>query len=274
MRAFWKTAVRALGVSIVLYAGGSAHARVLCTVIADAHDGSILLQQGDCETRVTPASTFKVALAVMGFESGFLKSSVAPVLPFREGYPDWGGAAWRQPVNPQDWMRHSVVWYSQQIAKALGRLSLEGQTRAFGYGNADFSGDAGQDNGLDRAWISSSLKISPVEQTAFLRRLVTYQLPVGRRTVDATRALVELASPGDGWRVWGKTGSAFPRRANGSFDRSRGWGWFVGWAERNGRTVTFARLTQDEGGEKGSAGLRARAALLAEWPTLARRAGG
>jgi beta-lactamase class D len=263
----------ALGLSIL--PGNGAHARAICTVIVDAFDGSILLQQGDCGTRVTPASTFKIPLAVMGFDSGYLKDRASPVLPFRKGYPDWGGAAWRKPVNPAGWMRHSVVWYSQQIAKTLGKDTLERQAAAFGYGNADFSGDPGRDNGLERAWISSSLTISPLEQAVFVHKLVSYELPVGRRAVDGAKALVEAASVGSGWRVSGKTGSAFPRRADGSFDRGRGWGWFVGWAERNGKTVAFARLAQDEGGEtgSGSAGLRARAAFLSEWPGLASRIG-
>mgnify|MGYP006168708105 CR=1 FL=1 len=68
----------------------------ICTLIAEAQSGKILLEAGDCDTRVTPASTFKLPLAVMGFDSGFLESPDAPSLPFRQGDPDWGGAAWRQ----------------------------------------------------------------------------------------------------------------------------------------------------------------------------------
>ena len=76
-----------------------AQARTLCTLIADPETRSVLLSEGDCESRVTPASTFKVPLAVMGFDAGVLKSAHDPVLPFRQGYPDWGGAPWQREVS-------------------------------------------------------------------------------------------------------------------------------------------------------------------------------
>jgi beta-lactamase class D len=50
-----------------------------------------LLQQGNYNERFTPASTFKIALSVMGFDSNLLKNAHAPVLPLRDGYVDWGG---------------------------------------------------------------------------------------------------------------------------------------------------------------------------------------
>lgn len=143
---------------------------------------------------------------------------------------------------------------------------LEKYAKDFGFGNADFSGDAGQDNGLDRAWIISSLKISPVEQTAFLTRLVNRQLPVAPQVYDKVMQVVEASSLSDGTRVQGKTGMAYPRKADGSFDEARAYGWFVGWAVQEGRTRVFARLIQDDRKEAGTAGNRAREALLQELP--------
>ena len=78
-------------------APASTQAKTLCTVVSDAVGGKVLLEQGDCRTRVTPASTFKMALAVMGFDAGFLNDAHSPVLPFKEGYPDWGG---NPPIRP------------------------------------------------------------------------------------------------------------------------------------------------------------------------------
>ena len=256
---------------IILVTLGStpAGARTVCTVIADADGGEVLLEEGDCRSRVTPASTFKVALSLIGYDTGFLTGITTPVLPYRQGYPDWGGKNWTQPTDPERWMKYSVVWYSRQITAALGADRIERYLKAFGYGNADFTGDPGSNNGLERAWISSSLKIAPSEQVAFLRHLVNRSLPGAPGAIDNTMALVETAAVADGWLVSGKTGSAYPRMADGSFDRSRGWGWFVGWANKGGRTVVFARLNQDERREKGSAGIRARTAFLEQWPRTA-----
>ncbi len=173
-----------------------------------------------------------------------------PSLPFKKGYADWGGEEWRQPTDPERWLKYSVVWYSQHIARDLGADELTRYGKGFGYGNADFSGDPGKNNGLERSWISSSLKISPVEQVAFLRRLVNGALPVKPDAVEKTRAVVERFDAGDGWMLQGKTGSAFPRKADGTLDRAAGWGWFVGWAEKDGRRYVFARLDQDEKRER------------------------
>lgn len=261
----------ALGV-FVLLAAQPAEARNICTIVADAASGSILFEKGDCRTRVTPASTFKVALALMGFDAGILKDSHDPVLPFKEGYPAWGGKNWTQPTDPARWLKYSVVWYSQQIARSLGAERVTDYGVAFGYGNADFTGDPGRNNGLERSWIGSSLKISPREQIGFLHNFLNRKLPVSHAAIERTIEVVESTATNGGWTVSGKTGSAFPRNADGTLNRARGWGWFVGWATRDDAAVVFARLDQDEQRQERPGGLRAREAFLEAWPALAAEA--
>ena len=99
----------------------TAEARTICTVIADAVTREVLVQQGDCNSRVTPASTFKIAISLMGFDSGFLKDEHSPTLPYRDGYVDWAGAAWREPTDPARWIKYSVVWFSEQVTQSLGQ---------------------------------------------------------------------------------------------------------------------------------------------------------
>ncbi len=237
-------------------------------MIAEAESGRVLVQEGECRERVTPASTFKIALAVMGYDAGFLKTESEPALPFKQGYVAWGGDPWRQPTDPTRWMRYSVVWFSQQIAKSLGAQKLHDYGVKLGYGNADFAGDPGKNNGLDRSWIGSSLKISPLEQVQFLRKLVTKTLPVSLQAQDKANAIVETFSAADGTLLQGKTGSAFPRKADGRQDRAHSFGWFVGWTKAENRALVFVRLIQDEQDFGGATGVRAREALLAEWPSL------
>lgn len=250
-----------------------ADARTICTLVADPSNGRVLVERGDCRTRVTPASTFKLALAVMGYDAGFLVDADTPKIDFRAGDPDWGGEEWTRPATPRRWLRHSVVWYSQRIAEALGSDGLTGYARRFRYGNADFSGDPGKDNGLERAWISSSLTISPIEQAEFLSAFVNRSLPVASRVFGQIEAIVETTPAPVGWLVQGKTGSAFPRKADGSLDRTRGYGWYVGWARKADRRAVVVRLNQDEKRETVSGGLRARAALISELPDLLAEAG-
>ncbi|WP_047244080.1 class D beta-lactamase [Chromobacterium subtsugae] len=246
-----------------------AQAKTICTAVADGHSGAILLQQGDCRDRVSPASTFKIPLAVMGYDAGFLKSEHAPALPYRQGYVDWGGEAWRQDTDPTRWLKYSVVWYSQQITHRLGAEALGRYARAFGYGNADFSGDPGKNNGLERAWIGSSLKVSPLEQVAFLDNLLHDRLPASPEAQRLARSIVEQTALPGGWNVRGKTGMAYPWLRNGKQDLAHPYGWFVGWAEQGERRLIFARLIQDDGKLPGTPGVRSREAFLKELPALA-----
>ena len=247
----------------------SLQAKTICTAIADGATGKVLLQQGNCTERFTPASTFKIALSVMGFDSGLLKNAHAPVLPFRDGYVDWGGDPWKQPTDPTRWLKYSVVWYSQQLTHKLGEQRLQRYATDFGYGNADFSGDAGKNNGLERAWIGSSLKISPLEQVIFLKKLLNHQLPVSNHAMSTALKIVETTQLPSNWEVHGKTGMAYPLQADGTQDQEHPYGWFIGWAKKGKRTLVFARLIQDDKKEIGTAGVRSREAFLQELPTLA-----
>lgn len=103
-----------------------------------------------------------------------------------------------------------------------------------------------------------------------LARLFNRGLLVSREAQDLTHTIVE-AWDASGWTVRGKTGSAYPRKATGSFDREQGWGWFVGWAGKGGRARVFARLDQDEKRTPGAGGIRARNRFLATFPDLAER---
>ncbi len=260
--------------SLVLAATGlalsvpAAHAGILCTAVADAATGKVLKQDGDgCDRQVTPASTFKIAIALMGYDSGFLADAHAPKLSFKQGYADWI-KAWRADTDPAGWMRNSVVWYSQQITRSLGDQRFGHYVAAFAYGNRDVSGDPGRNNGLTNAWLSSSLKISPLEQLGFLGRLANRRLPVNAHAYDMTDAITALGTLPNGWEIHGKTGTGGHCKADSNMDGSRAYGWFVGWATKGGRTLVFARLTRNDKKEPISAGLRTREAMIRELPSL------
>ncbi|MCW2309999.1 class D beta-lactamase [Rhodobium gokarnense] len=252
-----------LGAGLAVSSPARAETVTLCTVVADAATGTLIEQQGTCDRRVTPASTFKIAISLMGFDAGILKDKHTPALPFRDGYVDWN-PAWRATTDPARWMEKSVVWYSQKVTEALGEERFRGYVRAFAYGNADVSGDPGKNNGLARAWLSSSLQISPLEQLAFLRKLVTQKLPVSDRAFAMTEALTDYGVQPGGWHVHGKTGAGLPRKADGSLLRGQPYGWFVGWARKDGRAVVFARLIQDSERQPVAPGFRARDSLLGD----------
>jgi beta-lactamase class D len=242
---------------------------VRCTLLLDAASGQPILREGRCGERVTPASTFKIAISLMGYDSGVLVDEHKPTLPFKPGYVDWR-AAWRAPTDPARWMRESVVWYSQQVVHRLGAPHYQDYVDRFGYGNRDVS-DARhraepKDSGLNLAWINSSLQISADEQAVFLRKLVRRELGVSAKAYDMTARILEQPPLPNGWTLHGKTGSGSPLLPNGESDGAHAYGWYVGWASKDSRTVVFVQLIQDEKDTPGPTGYRARDALLSALP--------
>ncbi|HMN86491.1 MAG TPA: class D beta-lactamase [Bauldia sp.] len=243
-------------------------ARVACTTVADAATGAVIVRDGACAERFPPMSSFKLPLAVMGFDSGILTSPTEPVWTVRpELRPSKRELAFPT-VDPLTWERESIVWFSQELTTRLGMTAFADYVTRFDYGNGDLSGDPGRDDGLTRAWLSSSLRISADEQVRFLLKLVRRELPVSERAVDLTKRTIPTFDATGGWVVHGKTGSGFPVGTSGAVDRSRPLGWFVGWAEKDGRTLVFATVEVGVADSVMTAGRAARDSLLGRWPAL------
>jgi beta-lactamase class D len=240
----------------------------LCTLLADAATNKVLKRAGDyCGQRFTPASTFKIPLALMGYDSGFLTDEHLPAIPYRAGSPALD-PSWQTTVDPTSWIANSVVWYSQQITIWLGKERLQRYLTKFSYGNQDLSGNAGLNDGLTQAWLSSSLRISPLEQAAFLEKILARQLPVSARAYEMTRRLLYVGELPNGWSVRGKTGTGFQMQDDGTPDLTRQIGWFVGWAGKGKRNIVFVYAVGDEQVQPSRAGLRARETFLAQLPAL------
>lgn len=236
--------------------------KTVCQMIVD-DQGRSLVSEGKCSDRISPASTFKVPLSLMGFDDGYLKSPSAPKLPVKKGYniylPEWG-----QATDPQRWMRYSVVWYSQEIVKALGEEKLRNYLRELQYGNQDMSGHKGADPKMG-FWIGSSLKISPAEQVGFMRKLMSGNLHFSKGAIENTKAIMDLGVQKNGWHLFGKTGSGTPRTKDGKRLKNETFGWFVGFAEKDGRKVAFSKLIQSGNKEKMPLGLLAREQVIGDY---------
>jgi beta-lactamase class D len=154
-------------------------------------------------------------------------------------------------------MRDSCLWYSQVLTQKLGLGKFQEYIKKFNYGNMDLSGQEGQNNGLTHAWISSSLQISPDEQTEFLQELIDQKLPVSKLAYDKTKKIMFIQELPGGWKLYGKTGNGRQLGQNGS---KTGWqhGWFVGYIEKDKRRIVFASHISDDEKEDTFASFRAR----------------
>jgi len=197
-----------------------------------SREGAVLYAQGPhLEQRVSPCSTFKIPLSLMGFDQGILVDQASPVWEFQLGYADFL-ESWRQEQSPLTWMQRSCVWYSQLLTPLMGDKAISSYLADFDYGNQDFSG------GISQAWLSSSLKISPREQMAFIERMLSGDLSVSRHAIETTRSLLFLEDLPSGARLYGKTGL-------GTHENLK-LGWVVGWVEKGEACIPFAYQIRDK----------------------------
>ncbi|MDF2549341.1 MAG: Class beta-lactamase [Chlamydiales bacterium] len=232
----------------------------------------VIISEGDCSLRHAPCSTFKVPLSLMGYNEGLLIDETHPEWPFRPGYPDYLDS-WRQPHTPHLWMKNSCVWYSQVLTEKLGIDKFADYVKKFDYGNQDVSGDKGKMNGLTRSWLSSSLEISPKEQVAFLQKLLADELPVSLKSHQMTKKILFVEDLPGGWKLYGKSGSGSLLSPDRTEKLDRQIGWFIGWVQKEQRTIIFAHFIEDDERQDTYAGLRAKVTAKEKLrPLIERRA--
>jgi beta-lactamase class D len=197
----------------------------------------ILRSEGQCQKAYAPHSTFKIALSLMGFDSGVLSNESTPSFPFKDEYSS-GINVCKGAHNAKTWMRDSCVWFSQVLTAKLGDEKFRKYVTDFDYGNKDVSGDPGKKNGLTKAWLNSSIKITPREQIQFIQKLIYNQLPVSNKAFEMTKNILFIQELPGGWKLYGKTGNG---RYNGELQQ----GWFVGWIEKDNRKLAFVHHIAD-----------------------------
>jgi beta-lactamase class D len=190
-----------------------------CFILYDLKADKLAEEYGKerCAEPLSPASTFKIPIAVMAFDRGFLKSEESTI---KWDHVDRKNPNWNRDQTPQTWFKFSTVWVTQRLVQKIGAERLQKYLADFRYGNRDMSG------GLTNAWLGSTLKISADEQLEFLKRLWRGQLAASPKAVDLAKKSLDVDTAESGTILQGKTGSSFldgRKRAGG-----RELGWYVG----------------------------------------------
>jgi beta-lactamase class D len=196
-----------------------------------------------CNERISPDSTFKVALSLMVFNQGMInQNTIFKWDGKKRELPDWN-----QDLTPHTWLKYSALWISQQLTPHLGLARIKHYLAGFNYGNQDFSGDLGAKNGLQYAWLSSSLKISAVEQLNFLQAFLRNELPIHNEALINTKKNLYQGKLDNGADYYGKTGSGRhgrnERLVNPSLFRE---GWFIGFIEAKNQQYIFVSNISDK----------------------------
>jgi beta-lactamase class D len=202
-----------------------------CFILYDLKTDKVVCQYNvaRCGQELSPCSTFKIAISVMAFDKGILKSGNTT---FKWDGIDRGNPNWNRDTSATDWLKNSVVWYSQRITPQLGAATITNYLARFDYGNQDISG------GLTNFWLGSSLKISASEQIEFWKKLWRGQLPVSQRAMTLTKEIMPVDISPSGNRLAGKTGSH--ATATNSL------GWFVGHLDtKDGEYLVAVNFTED-----------------------------
>lgn len=183
-----------------------------------------VLDRRRAATAFAPASTFKIFNALTALETGVIADEHVTLK--WDGTKRWV-ADWNRDHDLASGMKYSVVWFYQEIARRIGQQRMQAWIDKVGYGNRDIGG------GIDRFWLGKGgLRISAVEQIAFLRRLADGTLPFSARSQDIVRRIT-IVEQSDGYVLHAKTGWK-------QVEGETGLGWYVGWVERDARRWFFA----------------------------------
>jgi beta-lactamase class D len=175
------------------------------------------------EQRFSPASSFKIANALIGLSLGAVQS-VDEVIPYT-GDPNPFMREWLQPMGLRGGMKVSNVPLYQELARRIGLAPMRDAIRRLGYGNEQI-GDT-----VTTFWLRGPLAISAVEQTRFLSGLAHQRLPFPRGAQQQVAEITQVDS-GPGWSLHAKTGW---QNAPGA-----GVGWWVGWVQQGEQITPFA----------------------------------
>lgn len=176
-----------------------------------------------------PCSTFKIPNTLIGLETG--------VIPGPHMRLEWDGkkrtiAEWNRTHDLSTAMRDSVVWFYQEVARRIGLERMRERLQQLSYGNHEVG------KTIDTFWLEGPLRISPLQQVSFLRRLQLGALPVHPANAALVRQLIVLEQS-HGRTLRGKTGLCH--------EGKRAVGWLVGEVERSGRPYVYATLVTGEG---------------------------
>lgn len=202
-------------------------------VMLEQKKGRFTVVNGARHTKAyLPASTFKIANALIALETGVVKDADHPVF-------KWDGVkrdieAWNKDHTLRTAFKASAVWVFQEIARQITDTRMRVYVSQFGYGNRDIGGNE------DSFWLDGKLRISALQEVEFLERVYIGKLPVNPKNTEILKDIMFMEKIGNA-TLRGKTGW-IPSGDNKI-------GWFVGWVERGDETYIFA-LNLDPNEEK------------------------
>lgn len=176
-----------------------------------------------------PASTFKIFNSLAALSTGRIFSDTVIVPWDRVVRLSPGGDtmdAWNKDMNMREAFEVSNVGFYQEMARRVGRDTMQHLLDSVKYGNHKMGG------AVDSFWLNNSLKITADEELGFVKRLFFKQLPFQNRDQEIVKDLM-IREKTDKYILAYKTGW-------GTKENGNQLGWIVGWIEENMHVYFFS----------------------------------
>jgi beta-lactamase class D len=175
------------------------------------------------DSAYAPASTFKIVNSLVGLQTGVISSDTMRIA--------WDGVRrnpeWDKDLSMIEAFRASAVPYYQEVARRIGKDTLQQWLDSLSYGTRKITGP------VDSFWLDGSLKITPDEQLGLVKQLYFRELPFHNLNQDIVKKAMLMEDKPE-YRLGYKTGWAPPSAKDG-----RHTGWVVGWIEENNHPYLF-----------------------------------
>lgn len=203
-------------------------------VFVNCKSGEIITPDSvSISTRYTPCSTFKIWNTLIGVECQIIRSAT-------DSFYRWDSIprslpSWNRNLMLKEAFQVSCVPAFQQLARKIGNERMKKWITMLDYGDKDIS------SGVDDFWLpregKKSIKISPLEQTQLIRKLVNGELAFNQQSQNILKEIMVVETTSNG-ALYGKTGSG----VNLDNDKGQNLGWFVGYVSSKDQTYSFACL--------------------------------
>ena len=199
-----------------------------CFTLLNNATGEITVYNMNLDTqRFSPASTFKIVNSLIGLQTGRITNDTMTI--------KWDGVkrspeSWNKDMGMTEAFKVSCVPYYQEVARRIGKDTMQAWIDSLGYGNKNIEGP------IDSFWLNNQLKISPDEQLGLMKRLFFDQLPF-RKSVQQMLRDVMLQEDNTMYKLSYKTGWGDDEKGNAI-------GWVVGWIEENHHVYFFVTFVK------------------------------
>jgi beta-lactamase class D len=199
-----------------------------CFTMLNNQDGEVTVYNMKYDTmRFSPASTFKIFNSLVGLQTGVITDEKMVI--------KWDGLkrmneAWNKDMDMTEAFKVSCVPWYQEVARRIGKDTMQQWIDSLGYGNKNISGP------IDSFWLNNTLKISPDEQLGFVKKLYFDQLPF-RKSVQQLVRDAMLQENNTAYQLSYKTGWGFGEDGNAI-------GWMTGWIEENKHVYFFVTFVK------------------------------